>query len=80
MTRQEAATQRRVREDGDAKLAAGGKQVRAALVLDVQLERVVFNLDGVDGRNGVCPSDGAGGAFGDADGFYFAVPDMESSV
>lgn len=44
------------------------------------MERVVLDLDGVDGRDGVGPSDAAGGAFGDADGFDFAIPDIEVSV
>lgn len=80
LTCQEAATKRCVREDGDAELAAGGEQVRACLVLDVQLERVVLDLDGVNGRDGVGPSDAAGGTFRDADGLDLAVPNIEASV
>ena len=34
----------------------------------------------IDGRDGVGPSDAAGGAFGDADGFDFAIPDINVSV
>jgi hypothetical protein len=41
------------------------------------LERVVLDLDGIDGRDGVGPSNAAGGAFRDADGFDFAIPDIE---
>ena len=50
------------------------------MFLDIQCEWIVLNLDGVDGGDSVGSADIAGGAFGDADGFDFAISDRDISA
>lgn len=69
--RQEAAAERRVGDDGDAELAAGGEQGDGGK-LDVEAEGRVFDLYGGDGVDGVGAAEGGRGAFGEAEVFDFA--------
>ena len=60
LARQKATAKRRVGKHGDAELAAGGEQIRACLVLDVELPWVVLDLNGINRRDLVRSPDRVG--------------------